>query len=177
MSKAENMVPYCARMPRGLLDQAKAAARAEGMGLSELVRHLLWEFVHKDVDMRGRVRVDFLGKCGLGPDREDGELRMFCALRKWARGAWEDVYLVTLCKRPAEDNVWVTEEESIMDRGLAPAGDFWGELLGVEPMPGTPEHAAQDEACARLCAALDGMWAHETDFEWRDMAADVRRTR
>lgn len=45
MSRIENMVPYCARMPRGLLDQAKAAARAEGMGLSELVRFLLREYV------------------------------------------------------------------------------------------------------------------------------------
>lgn len=40
-----NMVPYCARMPRELLEQAKAAARAEGMGLSELVRFLLREHV------------------------------------------------------------------------------------------------------------------------------------
>lgn len=49
MSKAENMVPYCARMPRGLLEQAKAAARAEGMGLSELVRFLLREYVRREV--------------------------------------------------------------------------------------------------------------------------------
>lgn len=45
MSKIENMVPYCARMPRGLLDQAKAAAKADGMSFSELVRFLLREYV------------------------------------------------------------------------------------------------------------------------------------
>lgn len=68
MSKAENMVPYCARMPRGLLEQAKAAARAEGMGLSELVRFLLREYVRREVPAvrdEDKAAGDALGDCGI----------------------------------------------------------------------------------------------------------------
>ena len=38
MSKNENMVPVCTKMPRGLLEQARAAARAEGISFGELIR-------------------------------------------------------------------------------------------------------------------------------------------
>lgn len=97
MGNIKNMVPYCARIPRGLLNQAKAAAKAEGMGLSELVRFLLREYVRREVpDVRdedkaaGELKtLDYIAE-EYGEGRQDGfdALVMRWVIAKLTRKDW-----------------------------------------------------------------------------------------
>lgn len=170
MSKNENMVPYCARMPRGLLEQAKAAARAEGMGLSELVRFLLREYVRRDDTAFGGIRVEWLGgeaEMKKGDITTFKRLTMRCALRKWVRGEWRDVYAAELESNPIEwePSEWIVKSVEIVDALLATEGGFLAEMLGVEPKGGA-ELEAYCDAQALLYAELDYMWRCKRGFVW-----------
>lgn len=56
MSKIENMVPVCTKMPRALLEQARAAARAEGISFGELIRCGVREYMRRSANARIGMR-------------------------------------------------------------------------------------------------------------------------
>lgn len=170
MSKIENMVPVCTKMPRALLEQARAAARAEGISFGELIRCGVREYMRRSANARIGMRVEWLG----GEETEQKgnicthrRLTMRCALRKWAHGEWRDVYAAELENNPMdwEPSEWEVKSVEILDAKLATAGGFLAEMLGVEPKGGA-EWEAYGDARALLYAELDYMWRCKRGFVW-----------